>query len=373
MALDFFAGCIGGCAGVVVGHPLDTIKVRLQTQDFKNPLYRGTIHCFRSTLEKEGVRGLYKGMSSPMAGVAAVNAILFGVYGNMQRRMPDPESLSAHFMAGAAAGFTQSVVASPMELAKTRVQIQDTGSSTLQKYRSPLHCIREVYRTEGFRGVFRGQLITILREVPGFGSYFMSYEILSRYLAGPNKEQLSTPALLFAGGMAGCLSWLVSYPADVIKSRIQADASNKYTGIVDCFTKSLREDGFKFLTRGLSSTMLRSFPTNAATFASVTWVLRLAGVEDAANADAYISASEFNDDMLRIAIGTPAALPSSAFLARRKARIDRDALSANGEDGDEAARGGSRHHPRISLHYGYILTMKFRDVRDVESATFDLL
>lgn len=50
--------------------------------------------------------GLYKGLSSPMVGVAAINAIVFGMYGFIQRRMPNPKSLSSVFVAGAAAGKT---------------------------------------------------------------------------------------------------------------------------------------------------------------------------------------------------------------------------------------------------------------------------
>ena len=59
-------------------------------------------------------------MSSPMSGVAFVNAIVFGVYGNVQRNTNDPDSLYSHFMAGAAAGLIQSVICSPLELTETR-------------------------------------------------------------------------------------------------------------------------------------------------------------------------------------------------------------------------------------------------------------
>lgn len=93
MALEFVAGCIGGAAGVAVGHPFDTIKVRLQTQDAVNPKYRGTWHCFNQTLKSESARGLYKGMSSPMAGVSLVNAIIFGVHGNIMKKVKDPSSI----------------------------------------------------------------------------------------------------------------------------------------------------------------------------------------------------------------------------------------------------------------------------------------
>uniref|UniRef100_A0AC34R4P9 Uncharacterized protein n=1 Tax=Panagrolaimus sp. JU765 TaxID=591449 RepID=A0AC34R4P9_9BILA len=56
-ALDFIAGCFGGAAGVLAGHPLDTVKVRLQTQ---TGVYRGPWHCFTSIIRKEHFKGLYK-------------------------------------------------------------------------------------------------------------------------------------------------------------------------------------------------------------------------------------------------------------------------------------------------------------------------
>ena len=93
MALEFLAGCIGGCAGVAVGHPLDTVKVRLQTQDPLNPKFKGTWDCIAQTIKSESVRGLYKGMSSPMAGVAVVNALVFGIHGNVVKMFEDPNAI----------------------------------------------------------------------------------------------------------------------------------------------------------------------------------------------------------------------------------------------------------------------------------------
>lgn len=76
-------------------------------------------------------------MSSPLASVAVINAMIFGVYGNVQRRLSDPESLASHAFAGSVAGFVQSFVSSPMELVKTRLQIQEqmcAGGNQLYKY-----------------------------------------------------------------------------------------------------------------------------------------------------------------------------------------------------------------------------------------------
>lgn len=298
MALDFIAGCLGGCAGVAVGHPFDTVKVRLQTQDFLNPKYRGTLHCFADTIQRESVRGLYKGMSSPMAGVAVINAIVFGVQGNMARKMKDPDSLRSQTLSGATAGFFQSFISSPMELVKTRVQIQTeagakdiatmstaaTSSSTkcaARSYMSPMDCIRKIITTEGYKGIFRGQFITILRDVPAMSTYFFTYEYLSR--AWSSNGCVSAPVVLAAGGMAGIASWVFTYPIDVVKSRIQADGVgglNKYSGIINCVKQSIKAEGIGSMTRGLASTIIRAFPVNATTFAVVSYTQSLFNEED---------------------------------------------------------------------------------------------
>ncbi|XP_035914746.1 mitochondrial basic amino acids transporter [Anopheles stephensi] len=273
MALDFAAGCLGGCAGVLVGFPFDTVKVHLQTQNHQNPLYRGTIDCFRKIIVREGVHGLYRGMSSPMAGVAVVNAIVFGVYGNIQRRTTNPDSLYSHFLAGTAAGLAQSVVCSPMELIKTRLQLQDNLPRGAERFSGPLDCTKSIWRREGVRGIFRGLGITAARDMPGFSSYFVAYEYMVRCVPDP-----SPFVILMAGGLAGTFSWLVTFPMDVVKSRLQADGISgkpQYSGLVDCLRKSHAAEGMAFLSRGLASTLLRAFPMNAVCFLVVSYTMKL--------------------------------------------------------------------------------------------------
>ncbi|XP_023224537.1 mitochondrial basic amino acids transporter-like [Centruroides sculpturatus] len=219
-----------------------------------------------------------------MAGIAFINAIVFGVYGNVQRRFVDENSLTSHFAAGFTAGAVQSFVCSPMELAKTRMQLQGNGnfiSKRVANYSGPFDCLVKMYKTEGTRGVFRGLGCSVLRDSPAFAVYFSSYEYLCRKMETQNG--ISTPVMLAAGGTAGILSWMATYPVDLIKSRLQADGMNgerKYKGIIDCSLKSYRDEGLKVFTRGLGSTIIRAFPTNAATFTVVTWIFRLCNSQD---------------------------------------------------------------------------------------------
>ena len=64
--VDYLAGIAGGIAVVVVGHPFDTTKTRLQTAP--QGFYSGTADCVRKTFRVEGLSGFYSGIRSPLAG-----------------------------------------------------------------------------------------------------------------------------------------------------------------------------------------------------------------------------------------------------------------------------------------------------------------
>ena len=83
---------------------------------------------------------------------------------------------------------------------------------------------------------------------------------------------------MLAGGAAGSVSWVVVYPVDVLKTRMQSDGVNgpaKYKNALHCLRESLKMEGHSFLTRGITSTIIRAFPTNAVTFTVVSWIMRL--------------------------------------------------------------------------------------------------
>ncbi|KAI8808868.1 mitochondrial carrier domain-containing protein [Cladochytrium replicatum] len=278
-AVDFVAGVFGGCAGVLAGHPLDTIKVRLQDANL-GAIYRNPLNTFIRIAKEEGPQGFYKGMASPIVGVAVINSLLFGVYGWALRhiekspRGTDP-SLRSIYLAGSVSGFVNSFVACPMELVKIRLQNQ-VANSGYPLYRGPVDCIRQIYQRAGIGGFYRAMHCTMWRETPSYGAYFASYELLCRKLVpAGTPTNVPTPALLVAGGLAGVVAWLVTYPFDVVKTRLQSvqqDFNPQYRGMADCFVKTYGREGIRVFFSGMSATAIRAFPTNAATFYTVVWV-----------------------------------------------------------------------------------------------------
>ncbi|XP_053704420.1 mitochondrial carnitine/acylcarnitine carrier protein isoform X1 [Synchiropus splendidus] len=291
---NFMAGGVGGTCLLLAGHPLDTIKVRLQTQPKASAqyvLYTGTYDCFRKTISKEvsadggcqtrrcetvlglcfqGVLGLYKGMGAPLAGVAPMMAISFFGFGlGKQLQQSDPGKPLTHsqiFLSGCLAGVFTTVIVAPGERIKCLLQVQ--AGSAKSRYTGPVDCAVRLYKEQGIRSVYKGTVLTLIRDVPSNGLYFLTYEYLKNVLTpeGQSVSQLSTPKILLAGGVAGILNWTIALPPDVLKSNFQTAADGKYTGLVDVLRTLLREEGPKGLYKGFNAVFLRAFPANAACF-----------------------------------------------------------------------------------------------------------
>jgi solute carrier family 25 carnitine/acylcarnitine transporter 20/29 len=149
------------------------------------------------------------------------------------------------------------------------------------RYTGSIDCMWKVFRTEGLRGISKGMCVTLVREIPATGVYFYSYDELCKL--GPRSEtrnEAMPVTVLIAGGIAGILSWVVTYPCDVIKSRFQADLDGIYTSSTDCAIKSYRAEGWRMFFQGMNSTIIRAFPANAATFGAVVLFARLVYGED---------------------------------------------------------------------------------------------
>lgn len=280
----FVSGGFGGVCTVITGHPFDTIKVRLQTMPKvgpgEHPLYTGTLDCVRKTVQKEGFRGLYKGMGAPIAGVAPIFALSFfgfGVGKRMQQKTPDEKlTLPQLFAAGAFSGIFTTIIMAPGERIKCLLQVQQAGTGPA-KYSGPVDVVKQLYKEGGMRSIYKGTVATLLRDVPASGMYFMTYDWLQRVLTpeGQDANKIGLMSTIFAGGMAGVANWLVGIPADVLKSRLQTAPEGMYpNGVRDVFSQLIKEEGVTALYKGCTPVMLRAFPANAACFMGFEWCMK---------------------------------------------------------------------------------------------------
>lgn len=317
VAIDLAAGTAGGVCQLLVGHPFDCIKTKMQSQGaaVAAAKFAGPREALVSTLRDEGVRGVYRGMGAPLATVALFNAVLFASRGAatsalLARRREEgggggeegaPLTAQEGVAVALAASAAVSVVATPTELLKCRLQAQGdpklaaqrlaaqqvhshAAASSAPLFRGPLDAARHVIQHErggiGGRfslpipgsGLFKGLFATFSREALGNVAMFGVYDWARQGMAerrGVSIDRLPSSDVMLAGGVGGTAFWLASFPADLIKSKLQTEPYDapKYRGFWDCAAKVVRTEGLRGLWRGFTPALLRSAPANAACFA----------------------------------------------------------------------------------------------------------
>ncbi|CDR07724.1 unnamed protein product [Oncorhynchus mykiss] len=117
-----------GASSVIVGHPLDTVKTRLQA----GKGYKNTLHCVLQIYRKETIAGFFKGLSFPLASITVYNSVVFGFFNNTQRviskfRHGDERQSCGMLdmtLASMLTGLMSVGLGAPVDLVKIRLQMQ---------------------------------------------------------------------------------------------------------------------------------------------------------------------------------------------------------------------------------------------------------
>ena len=251
----FVTGQAAGMVGLLSAHPFDTVRIRQQTSSGAN---KPGWDVFKQIAKREGVRGgLMRGVLSPLLGVGFQNAILFSTYGPTLEYLGDSNDMWNVYAAGCIGGAAQVFVCTPLELVKIRLQTVRTKPK-----RGLRGMLRQIAGEERglLRGVYRGFSATLLRDMPSYGVWFVSYELGKSYLS----SWPDVAAHFCAGGLAGMVSWTVVYPIDVCKSRIQGSVAP--LTMIQALRDGYQAGGLAAFFPGYATTMARAFIVSAVTF-----------------------------------------------------------------------------------------------------------
>ena len=214
---EFINGYIGGILGVVISHPIDTCKSRVQS---------GLVNTFADAVR---LKHFYRGITAPLVGVPIEKSIVFGFY-NLARE----QGLNIP-CSGAIGGFMSTIIVTPIEYIKINRQ---TAINSIK-----------------IRNIYKGLIPTMLRESMGFCIYFTSYE----YLNLDNKSLVKT---FLYGGLAGLFSWIFIYPIDLVKTQQQTYQLTVKQIITAIYTKH----GTKGFYRGFHYSAIRAVPLHGGVF-----------------------------------------------------------------------------------------------------------
>uniref|UniRef100_A0A093VEB7 Putative mitochondrial 2-oxodicarboxylate carrier n=1 Tax=Talaromyces marneffei PM1 TaxID=1077442 RepID=A0A093VEB7_TALMA len=206
----------------------------------------------------------------------------------------------------------------PLDVVKTRIQLQSGTATGEEAYSSMLDCFRKIIRNEGASRLYRGITAPILMEAPKRATKFAandSWGAFYRNLFGIDKPTQSLAVL--TGATAGATESFVVVPFELVKIRLQDKAqAHKYNGMIDVVTKIVKEEGVLAMYNGLESTLWRHILWNAGYFGCIFQVR-----EQLPKPDPNNKSQKVMTDMLAGAIGGTAGTILNTPMDVVKSRI----------------------------------------------------
>ena len=261
MLINFFhialgAGVTYGATSVLIGHPIDTIKNKMQAQEGYEA--RNAVNSLLKTLRTQGVVGLYRGATPQFIGSMVFRSLQFGVFSSVYNRMDNPIGrrkipLSGGvetrvIVGGVASGMARAAFETPIDYWKIRRQV-----------------VKEMNYQEALSGL-RVTMIGRMILLPVFFVYLDK--------ARPYKTQLfgeSPLGNVFLGGACATAAWWTIWPLEYMKSQVQGGYGDSSLSLRRRLVSVFQEKGLFGLYRGLGPGSVRSFLANGLSMAIMLW------------------------------------------------------------------------------------------------------
>lgn len=257
----YAASTIGGLLACGTTHtavtPLDLVKCRRQVD---SKLYKGNFQAWGLIYRQEGFRGIFTGWGPTFFGYSAQGAFKYGWYEYFKKTYSDlagPENAYKYktllyLSASASAEFLADLALCPFESVKVRMQ-----TSIPSPYTGMMDGLRKITASEGVGGLYKGLYPLWGRQIPytmmKFASFETIVEMIYNRMPGEKNDYgkgTQTAVSFTAGYMAGILCAIVSHPADVLVSKLNA---NRQTGEAfgAAVARNYKDTGFMGLWNGL--------------------------------------------------------------------------------------------------------------------------
>ncbi|KAG1747304.1 mitochondrial carrier domain-containing protein [Suillus lakei] len=267
-ALDHAAAGLG--AGVVGSSP--SFKLQVATTNSQGGIGKAIWNSLREIHANEGCKGLYRGVGPNIAGNASSWGLYFLFYNMLKKRAAgdDPNyrmSPGAYLLCSAQASAATAIMTNPIWVVKVRMFTTRADSPT--SYRSLSDGLASIWRQEGFSGLWQGTI--------GFGRREQRCGAAGKVM-GPEDDKLSNTSYTLMSGASKLWALALTYPYQVIRSRIQNNATaHLYPDIPTAIKRAWQGEGVRGFYRGMGANLVRVLPGTCVTFVAyenLAWLLR---------------------------------------------------------------------------------------------------
>ncbi|XP_013402834.1 mitochondrial dicarboxylate carrier [Lingula anatina] len=262
----WFFGGFASAGAACCTHPLDLLKVHLQTQQKSD---MGFVKMGVKVVKNDGILGLYNGLSASLVRQLTYSLTRFAIYETAKKKLTEDGRQMPFYekvLVAAVAGSTGGVVGTPGDMVNVRMQ-NDMKLPPEQRrgYKHALDGLWRVYSEEGGRRLFSGATMASSRAVFVTVGQLSFYDQIKQMVMSTGKFEDNMRTHFLCSFIAGTIATLLTQPLDVMKTRFMNAAPGQYKNILACF-KDIAAVGPLGFFKGFVPAWVRLGPHTIFTF-----------------------------------------------------------------------------------------------------------
>ncbi|UJR32199.1 hypothetical protein I4U23_019664 [Adineta vaga] len=276
-SVKFLIGGVAGMTATLFVHPMDVVKNRMQMSGVGGAAkeYKTSFHALTTIFGKEGLRGIYSGLSAGLFRQATYTTARLGIYQALLERFrqPDgrPPAFIVNLLLGVASGGLGSFLGTPAEVALIRMTLD--GRLPVAERRNYAHvfdALARIIRDEGVLKLWRGAIPTATRAMIVNAAQMPTYSQAKQVLISSGYMQQGFLLHAVSSLIAALVTTAVSLPVDIVKTRYQnmkiIAGKPEYSSILDVFQRIVRQEGILSFWKGFTPYFSRLGPHTILTF-----------------------------------------------------------------------------------------------------------
>ncbi|XP_015884417.3 probable ADP,ATP carrier protein At5g56450 [Ziziphus jujuba] len=182
---NFIAGAAAGCTTLVLIYPLDIAHTRLAADIGRTDVrqFRGIYHFLATIFEKDGFRGIYRGLPASLQGMVVHRGLYFGGFDTMKEILSEESetelALWKRWMVAQAVTTSAGLLSYPLDTVRRRMMMQSGMERPM--YHGTLDCWKKIYRMEGMASFYRGAVSNMFRST-GAAAILVLYDEIKKFM-----------------------------------------------------------------------------------------------------------------------------------------------------------------------------------------------
>ncbi|CCE65711.1 hypothetical protein TPHA_0M01360 [Tetrapisispora phaffii CBS 4417] len=270
--IDFLMGGVSAAVAKTAASPIERVKLLIQNQDEMikqgslDRRYDGIVECFKRTAKNEGIAAFWRGNTANVIRYFPTQALNFAFKDKIKALFGFKKEegyakwFAGNLASGGAAGGLSLLFVYSLDYARTRLAADAKSSKKggERQFNGLVDVYKKTIKSDGFAGLYRGFLPSVVGIVVYRGLYFGLYDSLKPVVLTGSLEG-SFLASFLLGWVVTTGASTASYPLDTIRRRMMMTSGQavKYDGAFDAFRKIVAKEGVPSLFKGCAANILR--------------------------------------------------------------------------------------------------------------------